>query len=569
MAIHAKEQPLSAIFSDTYAFQIPAYQRPYSWGEEQTSALFNDILAAADDFSQRQNTKASDVTPYFLGSIVLIKPDDGRAESGVIDGQQRLTTLTLLLAAARALLEGKDQQALDKHIFERGNRFSGTKDRSRLALRERDQAFFEDHILQNTALADLEQTAHGKLSDPQRKLIVNCGYLLEKVKGLEPRRREVFLTFLLQHTYLVAVSTPNLDSAFRIFSVLNDRGLDLSVADILKAEIIGRISAPGDQDSYTAKWEDAEEALGTDRFADLFSHIRMIHGRAKLRKSVLEGFRESVKPDANPEQFIDAELIPLADALGDVLQTNYQSAAPEIDKQINRVLRLLQRLIFSDWIPPAILYLRKHRDAPEKLLLFFKDLERLAMVLWLRRQDEDQRIDRFGKLIAAIEADANLSEPASPLQLSTEEKAQVVEVLNGNIYELSPKPKRTAVLLRLDEVLASGEATYEFDRITVEHVLPQNPSENSHWLKWWPDAEQRAENVHRLGNLALLNRRQNSAASNWEFDKKRDQYFRGKSGTSPFAITTQVLDQKEWTPNIFTDRQQRFLAKLQEAWRLA
>jgi predicted RNA-binding protein YlqC (UPF0109 family) len=350
--------------------------------------------------------------------------------------------------------------------------------------------------------------------------------------------------------------------------VLNDRGLDLSVADILKAEIIGRISSAG-QETYTEKWEDAEEALGTETFADLFSHIRMIHGRTKLRKSVLEGFRETVRADENPERFIDDDLIPLADALGDVLQANYQSASTEIDKQINHLLRLLHRLVFSDWIPPAILCVRKHRDAPDKLLVFLKDLERLEMALWLRRQDEDRRIDRNGKIIAAIQAHADLAKPDSPLQLSAEEKAQVVEVLNGTIYELSPKPKRTAVLLRLDELLASGEATYEFDRITVEHVLPQNPDANSQWLKWWADPEQREQSLHRLGNLALLNRRQNSAAKNWEFDKKRAQYFGGKSGTSPFAITTHVLGQKEWTPDVFVERQQRFLNALKDAWRLA
>lgn len=567
MAIHAKEQPLSSIFSDAYAFQIPPYQRPYSWSEEQTSALLNDILAATEDFRNQQKAKNAEVTPYFLGSIVLIKPSDGKADSEVIDGQQRLTTLTLLLAAARAIVENKDQQALDKHIFERGNRFSGTKDRPRLTLRDRDHRFFEEHILQNMHLRDLEQVTQGKLTDPQRKLIANCQYLFEKIKALDAARSEAFLQFLLQHTYLVAVSTPNLDSAFRIFSVLNDRGLDLSVADILKAEIIGRIST-AKQDAYTEKWEDAEEALGTDRFADLFSHIRMIHGRAKLRKSVLEGFRESVKADANPEQFIDDELMPLADALGDVLQAKFQSAKPEIDKQINHVLRLLHRLVFSDWIAPAILYVRKHRDSPDKLLAFLTGLERLAMALWLRRQDEDRRIDRAGKLIAAIEADENLAEANSPLQLSAEEKGQVIEVLNGNIYELSPKPKRTAVLLRLDELLASGEASYEFDRITVEHVLPQNPEENSQWVQWWPDPENREQSVHRLGNLALLNRRQNSAAKNWEFDKKRDGYFRGKSGTSPFALTTQVLALKEWTPEVFFERQDQFVEKLKQVWQL-
>jgi hypothetical protein len=294
----------------------------------------------------------------------------------------------------------------------------------------------------------------------------------------------------------------------------------------------------------------------------------MIHGRTKLRKSVLEGFRETVKAVSDPKRFIDDELIPLADALDDVVQTKYQSASPEIDAKINRCLRLLQRLASSDWIPAAIFYTCKHRNEPDAILQFLRDLERLAIGLWLRRQDEDQRIERHGKVLDAIDSGADLFAAKSPLQLSGDEKTQIAAVIDGNIYELSPKPKRTAILLRLDEALSSGEADYQFDRITVEHVLPQNPSAGQ-WIEWWPDEQQREQNVHRLGNLALLNRRQNSAAKNWDFKKKRDKYFRSKTGTSPFAITTDVLARQVWTPQVFEERQHRFVERLKKVWRLA
>jgi uncharacterized protein DUF1524 len=74
--------------------------------------------------------------------------------------------------------------------------------------------------------------------------------------------------------------------------------------------------------------------------------------------------------------------------------------------------------------------------------------------------------------------------------------------------------------------------------------------------------------VHRIGNLALLNRRQNSGARNWELDKKKEKYFSGRSGTSPFAITTEVLSKAEWKPAHFKERQERFLNRLKHEWRL-
>jgi hypothetical protein len=155
------------------------------------------------------------------------------------------------------------------------------------------------------------------------------------------------------------------------------------------------------------------------------------------------------------------------------------------------------------------------------------------------------------------------------MQLTQQEREETVRVLDGDIYNLTPKKKRTMILLRLDEALSSGEASYDYDHITVEHVLPRNPPEGSEWCRWWPDPVQQEENVHRIGNLALLNRRQNSAAGNWDFEKKKSKYFLGRSGTSPFAITTEVVRQREWKPaKQFAERQERFVEKLSKEWRL-
>ena len=87
------------------------------------------------------------------------------------------------------------------------------------------------------------------------------------------------------------MSTPDLESAYRIFSVLNDRGLNLSHTDILKAEIIGQISPDQQQEEYTRKWQDIEENLGREAFEDLFAYIRMIYRKVKLRDTVLREFR--------------------------------------------------------------------------------------------------------------------------------------------------------------------------------------------------------------------------------------------------------------------------------------
>lgn len=127
--IHGKEQSIGAIFSKDYAFSIPSYQRPYSWGKDQVSELCSDLLS-----SFRATTSGE---PYFLGSIILIKEDESKPESEVIDGQQRLTTLSLLIAVILKTLPPERVKAGFKALlYEEGDSIMGTKDRFRLRIRD-------------------------------------------------------------------------------------------------------------------------------------------------------------------------------------------------------------------------------------------------------------------------------------------------------------------------------------------------------------------------------------------------------------------------------------------------
>jgi hypothetical protein len=562
--IDAKEKAIRDVFHRDYAFSVPAYQRPYSWGTDQAKTLLGDLLAASSNFNVGMSSAL--VTPYFLGSIVVIKQEN-QPESQIIDGQQRLTTLSLLISVLRTLFTDEKRKAtFGELVLEQGDPLVGTQDRCRLVLRSRDHAFFETNFLRRAKLDQLDGLLAGKLTDPQKHLTENARALLTDLSSLDAARRETLAAFLLQHTYLVVVSTASLESAFRIFSVLNDRGLDLTVADILKSEIIGRITTTA-QDAFVKKWEDAEEELGTQQFAELFSHIRMIHDRKKLRTTVLEGFRAAV-PLTNPAAFIDDELLPFADAMVVMLQTDFECADQATEKQANQALRWLLRIGDRDWVPVALRLITYYAANPAFVAAKLGELEKLSAILWLNRFDINGRIDRYGLILEEIEKDKSKTGTLPSLLSSNGEKKFTAEVIAGDIYNLSPTPKRTFVLLRLDAGLSSGEANYDFDTITVEHVLPQTPDPNSEWAQWWPDQTVRETAVHQLGNLALLNRRQNSAALNWDFGKKKEKYFQKKTGGSPFQITSRVLKETQWTPAVFQQHQTEMVEKLKEVWGL-
>ena len=115
--ISGAEFPLAKIFSSDFEYLIPSYQRPYAWTTDQTSELFDDLY----DFYRSEDEEG-----YFLGSIVLIK-EEGSPKAEVIDGQQRLTTLTILLATIAAQLEGEDRSTLSQYSTEPGNKFAGLR----------------------------------------------------------------------------------------------------------------------------------------------------------------------------------------------------------------------------------------------------------------------------------------------------------------------------------------------------------------------------------------------------------------------------------------------------------
>jgi Protein of unknown function (DUF1524) len=123
-------------------------------------------------------------------------------------------------------------------------------------------------------------------------------------------------------------------------------------------------------------------------------------------------------------------------------------------------------------------------------------------------------------------------------------------------------------LLRLDAKLSEGTASYDYEATSVEHVLPQRPSPDSKWVEWFPTRELREKYVNRLGNLVLLSRVKNMKAANYDFNDKKQKYFRSSDGISPFVLTMQVLNHQEWTPAVIERRQNQLMGILKQLWRL-
>ena len=557
--IAAKELPVSEILSEHYSFEMPSYQRPYSWTTEECGQLLEDLL---DFYKNTEKLNQTPIENYFLGSIVLVKKEED-PRSLVVDGQQRLTTLTILISAIASLLQPEKTRHFEKYLKQEANDLIGYPESPRIKLRDKEQKFFEDYIVSHD-LKGLEKDTSDNVSEGvvnlRNNALLTKKFLKEKFKN----RAAIFefSKFIMKNCYLVVVTTIDEDSAFRIFSVLNSRGLDLLPTDVLKAEIIGKVDK-NKREKYTNIWEEKEIELSRERFAELFYYIRTAYLKNKMQKSLREEFNKIIEKEKSSEKLIDNVIVPYANAFKTIKGKNYRSEDnEETADNINSYLTWLDMINAYDWRVPALAYHVRHENEPENLLNFYKKLERLAAVHFIAGSTTQERIKRFAQIVTEIE-ESNPDLPSS-LELDEDEKEMALKAISGNIYSELPHLRRKYLILRLDSFISDGIAKYKVPVISIEHVLPQTM--NDDWKKLWT-TEQHRKWLHKLANLALLSHRKNSKIQNSNFETKKEKCFTETDRTS-FVLTQDAFNETEWTPDVLEKRQERFIKLFKEKWEL-
>lgn len=546
--------PLHKIFHDDYLFAVPSVQRPYSWTTDEAGELLDDLLEFINQYDITENNISNVDEPYFLGSIVLVKRESPKSE--ILDGQQRLTTLTILFSVLRDTLSDDYAKDIEQMVVQRGNKILGTQDTYRLHLRKRDDEFLKKYIQEKGMTKKITKDTPIK-TDSQKAIRDNAIYFMERLSELDEDTVKTLPLVLATLCFIVVVSTPNFDSAFRIFTVLNDRGLDLLPSDIFKARVIGAIPE-NEQDYYTSKWENVEVSLGRDKFNKLFDHIRMIIQKRKGSANYKDEY-ESIFLKVTGKSFVDDILIPYSEIYLKLIDyRSFYSHEPKIIK----VLSLLSRIDNNDWIPVAMYYIKEDSDNLEEFLNILEQFAGISMIL---RKNFNWRMSKYSQILRQMEKGIDVFSHESLLKVSDDDKRAVLERLNGNVYTELKDTVRRYVLLRLDSLLTEGQPFYDHSVITVEHVLPQTPEKGSEWLGKFPDP---SDYVHKIANLVLLTRSKNSQARNYDFNKKKTSYFQSKNGVTTFALTTQVIQENDWTPKILDDRQKKLVNLLVHAWNL-
>ncbi len=562
------------IFSRMW-FRVPEYQRPYLWGFEQVNDLLDDLTFAMLEKPEFE---------YFLGSFVFqsktAAPTKGQAfdENDLLDGQQRMATLLILFGVIRDLAQDPSaKKACQECIYQEASPFKNIPERTRLvfAIREEAQKFVEEFIKaeggtrNEDALARLAEKAEDLSTRNLAKAVLEIRkFFREKRPNAIP---EDLLKFLLNQAILIYVSTEDLEDAFRLFTILNDRGIPLRNSDILKAINLGELGGSESKVKYARMWEEAEGELGED-FDRFLNYIRTILVKDKARLSLLQEFEDKIYDPKERDKATGLkkpvllhkgrETFELIERYFGRFRTlmggkNYDETGKSF-KFDNLVRLMLTGLPATDWVPPLLRYF--DRFGYERLLEFLTRLDNKFSADWICQYTPTERIEAMNKVLETID-DAKSSTDVFASKCFDINKESFSQILAGPVYG---KRFALSVLLKLDYLFQNHDQRMHFETLAVEHILPQKPADDSQWVRD-STPEQRVEWTDRLGNLVLITGRKNSSQGRLDYDEKKRRYFDRLIDTCPNSLRV-LRSYNRWGPQEFQENQKFVTSRLLEAY---
>lgn len=535
-----------------YRVTIPLNQREYSWEEQHVRDLFSDFA----------NAIANNAASYFLGTIVLTKGDGGVPE--VSDGQQRLATTTILLAAIRDYFfraADKPRAESIEQTFLKTTDLETTQIVPKLRLNVDDNEFFVKFVLSNPDSPDRKakpsKDSHHRICKAVELAAKHLENILEPHKeSAKTARLLEWVKFIQNGAQVVALKVPDHLNAFVMFETLNDRGLRASQADLLKNHLLS-LAADRIKEAQQ-KWAQmlgVLESLGQEDLTVTYLHHLLItkHGPTKERE-VFDKVKQSVNSQGRAIEFLD-ELAESAHDYAALLNQDhkkwneYGTSTRKHIATINRDLRVEQ-------IRPLMFAVAKRlsvKEANKAFRLFVFWSVRFLIVggrgglldrnYALRAQEVGTGKIKTADALAAAMADI------LPSDALFEAAFAEARVSHGHLARYYLRAlERTAKQQDEPELVPNDEEQV----VNLEHILPENPQAS------WPeiDAETAAAYFKHLGNMVLMQAKKNSMIGNSAFVEKKEHL-----KDSAFLLTGEVAKHNSWGIKEIGERQRK-LAKL-------
>jgi hypothetical protein len=521
--------------------KVPRYQRPFTWTEREVRQLIEDLRRAY----------ARKASFYFIGQIVLVKNAQGKFE--ISDGQQRLATLSMLIAYVRDRLPGRA-----KHF----QQLLMDGDTPRLTLREEDKNFYRGYVQEPGKMSELAH--HAEIGIDSKDLLVAAAETIEsELRGTDDRELDNFFSFVARCCTLNVVDATERGCAQTVFNTLNKRGSPLSGADIIKSDLLENAGLPDAKATAAArKWEQVEDMFERENFAKLLYMMPfLLTGEQLTSPDDLKSFRQAVDRSGGVEKFLFEQLPRYAHALRAIFSESIDVGPASAD--VNRRVHMMKQVEAWDWAPALIAFLAEHSAEHERARRFVQALDRFTFACELSVVDNRSQDGRYARAMKACGDDRQLFGPKGALELSEAELMRFIATLNRSRKR---DRQRRLLLIRLEAAMPGGHLLSMTDDVTVEHILPR--SGGAEWNTLFGDQAMRTEAANLIGNLTLVTYDQNTEAGNKGYADKRNIYFKSRGNSPIHALTKDFANVPAWTLDEIEARQERLVRLLCEDWGL-
>lgn len=507
-------------------FVIPEYQRPYSWSDDEIITLFEDLW----EFSI-ERTHSDGAKNYFLGCVVSYEEN---GERQIIDGQQRITSLFLLLRAVFSMLEKEDNKTDKVNNFIqkikpalwKENEMTGKEDRSKILLRSEVVTDSGNLILRNI-LESGEADKNAK--DNYSKNYNKFKELYIQKSQSSPNQIYHFVLALLNYSILLPITADDQETALTIFNTLNNRGLPLSDADIFKSYIYKKLDDTGKK-AFINKWKKLEtDAENVNESIQSLFYYNMFYMRARekddksttpgVRKFYLDKNKNRLTPEAIDDLAVNLQLWKVINGREAVDGEDWSQ-----NMDIRKILDCLSSYTNEFWKYPVSIFFMEHKDKANFEEIFLKFLRKLYVML-LTRYLEVPTINAVKVDILKLNVQIiNNSHPEfyAGFEEKKLEDEYAVNAEKARTDKLIIAPHKNMVRMLL-KVLAYQEDT-QTDLLPgyweIEHIFPQTWDSKYYTL----NEEEANEKLEHLGNKLPLEKKLNISASNNYFAKKKDRY---------------------------------------------
>lgn len=572
--IKAKEYFIKDLLSPKFLFEIPDYQRAYSWTTENLKQLVDDI---SDSIRLNKEREFDSFEPYFIGSIVLCGKEyreDGFGRYEVIDGQQRLTSLIMLIATIRDIINNEEyKKVLSSLIYQEPNELMGIKEDIRVKVRGKESDFFKKYILTEGGTSLVSELDTEELTETKKNMInalaiFKSSFVDENGVVLDENLND-FIKYLLQKVVLVVITTNSFESAFRLFNVINSRGLPLTNADLLKSENL-RVIPLEDRKEYTDIWENDEIDLGKDTLEMLIGFMRTITVKKKAEASLYDEYTKNIYPET--EGYKGIEFTKHMHSIKEiytkyVLDAQIETGSKEDNTYYKNLLGAMREFLpYEDWAATIIKFVEKFNTDDKNVLEFVSILEKRIVIDWINGNSFADRLARVYDII-------NVIDKANSLAQIKESDVFVGDLERTSNYfknalsdiDFYSKGRMTVpkyVFVRMDmELNKTKLVDYYTNKVMVEHILPRN-AKDVYWTNNFK-ADQRRNYANKFGNLVLISGTKNTRLSNKPFAEKVQEYLSKKG---QFKITQEVFKNYDWNVECLESRQNDLISRAMEIW---